>query len=108
MTRFPAMMRIARIARRHGFLSFSERPAPACWLRVGMMGVVLLMASTAAAAVATAQPTRSTQPATPRSGSDSGTTSYDVGGIRVIHRYVTANEVVAANIYLLEIGRAHV
>jgi zinc protease len=32
---------------------------------------------------------------------DSGTTSYEVAGIRVIHRYVTANEVVAANIYLL-------
>lgn len=32
---------------------------------------------------------------------DSGTTSYEVGGIRVIHRYVTANDVVAANVYLL-------
>jgi zinc protease len=29
------------------------------------------------------------------------TTSYDVGGVRVIHRRVTANDVVAANLYLL-------
>jgi zinc protease len=39
--------------------------------------------------------------ATARPPVDSGTTSYDVGGIRVIHRYVTANDVVAANVYLL-------
>ena len=37
----------------------------------------------------------------PRAAADSGTTSYEVAGIRVIHRYVTANEVVAANVYLL-------
>ena len=36
-----------------------------------------------------------------RPASDSGTTTYEVAGIRVIHRYVTANDVVAANIYLL-------
>ena len=33
--------------------------------------------------------------------SDTNTTSFDVGGVRVIHRRVTANEVVAANLYLL-------
>jgi zinc protease len=32
---------------------------------------------------------------------DTNTTSFDVGGVRVIHRRVTANEVVAANLYLL-------
>jgi zinc protease len=32
---------------------------------------------------------------------DSTTTSFDVGGVRVIHRRVTANDVVAANLYLL-------
>jgi zinc protease len=32
---------------------------------------------------------------------DSITTSYEVDGIRVIHRHTTANDVVAANIYLL-------
>ena len=32
---------------------------------------------------------------------DSTTTSFDVGGVRVIQRRVTANEVVAANLYLL-------
>ena len=33
--------------------------------------------------------------------SDSATTSFVVNGLRVIHRRVTANEVVAANLYLL-------
>jgi len=32
---------------------------------------------------------------------DSATTSFEVNGLRVIHRRVTANEVVAANLYLL-------
>ena len=32
---------------------------------------------------------------------DTNTTSYEVGGVRVIHRRVTANDVVAANLYLL-------
>ena len=32
---------------------------------------------------------------------DTATTSFDVNGLRVIHRRVTANEVVAANLYLL-------
>jgi zinc protease len=34
-------------------------------------------------------------------GDDTATTSYTVGGVRVIHRRVTANDVVAANLYLL-------
>ena len=34
-------------------------------------------------------------------GADSLTTTYAVGGVRVIHRCVTANDVVAANLYLL-------
>jgi zinc protease len=42
------------------------------------------------------------RPATPaRPATDSGTTTYEIAGVRVIHRYVTANEVVAANVYLL-------
>jgi zinc protease len=32
---------------------------------------------------------------------DSGTERYEVDGVRVIHRHVTANNVVAANLYLL-------
>jgi zinc protease len=32
---------------------------------------------------------------------DSATTSFEINGLRVIHRRVTANEVVAANLYLL-------
>ncbi len=35
------------------------------------------------------------------------TTSYDVGGIQVIHRRQTANNVVAANLYLLGGNRQH-
>nr|MCU0627250.1 hypothetical protein [Gemmatimonadaceae bacterium] len=38
---------------------------------------------------------------------DSATTSFTVNGLRVIHRRVTANEVVAANLYLLG-GTNHV
>jgi zinc protease len=47
------------------------------------------------------QARRSATSRTTQAVRDSGTTSYEVAGIRVIHRYVTANEVVAANIYLL-------
>lgn len=32
---------------------------------------------------------------------DSNTTMFEVAGVRVIHRFVTANDVVAANVYLL-------
>jgi zinc protease len=32
---------------------------------------------------------------------DSNTTMFEVAGVRVIHRYVTANDVIAANVYLL-------
>jgi zinc protease len=39
--------------------------------------------------------------AAPAPAADTNTTSFDVGGVRVIHRRVTANEVVAANLYLL-------
>ena len=35
------------------------------------------------------------------SAADTNTTSYEVGGVRVIQRRVTANDVVAANLYLL-------
>ena len=36
-----------------------------------------------------------------RTPADTNTTSYEVGGVRVIQRRVTANDVVAANLYLL-------
>ena len=47
---------------------------------------------------------------------DTGTTVFEVGGVRVILRVNTANDVIAANLYLLggvrlttdEIRRAHV
>jgi zinc protease len=53
---------------------------------------------------AVAQTTTSALPATSRTRAalhDSLTTSYDVGGVRVIHRLTPANDVVAANVYLL-------
>ncbi len=40
-------------------------------------------------------------PASSQTPADSSTTSYVVGGIRVIHRQVTGNDIVAANLYLL-------
>jgi zinc protease len=64
--------------------------------------LVLGVAATVAHPTPTsAQLQRPVVTATARSTSDSGTTTYDVAGVRVIHRYVSANEVVAANVYLL-------
>jgi zinc protease len=57
-----------------------------------------------AAATGGAQVSGSALSATSRSKvalHDSLTTSYDVGGVKVIHRLTPANDVVAANIYLL-------
>ena len=50
------------------------------------------------------QPTESALPRTSRTKAalhDSLTTSYEVAGVRVIHRLTPANDVVAANVYLL-------
>jgi zinc protease len=51
-----------------------------------------------------AQSSANALPATSRTKAalhDSLTTSYEVGGIRVIHRLTPANDIVAANVYLL-------
>jgi len=56
----------------------------------------------AAASLAVTMPARSQ--ATAQAGArtaDTGTVSFEVNGLKVIHRRVTANEVVAANLYLL-------
>lgn len=45
--------------------------------------------------------TRSGAPPTPRVRQSSETESYEVSGIRVVHRHGMANDVVAANLYLL-------
>ena len=66
-------------------------------LLIGLTGLTALVTP----AIVRAQLQRPAVPPTSRSVSDSNTTSYDVAGVRVIHRYVAANEVVAANIYLL-------
>jgi zinc protease len=42
-----------------------------------------------------------TNPVLAQRAADSATTMFEVNGLRVIHRRVTANEVVAANLYLL-------
>ena len=70
---------------------------------VGLMvlGTALLATAAADAHAIQGQAAQLTGPQTGRTAADSGTTSYEVAGIRVIHRYVTANEVVAANVYLL-------
>ena len=67
-------------------------------LAVAMAGALLSAPAAAQAVRAPASPAAAT---TQRSAADTGTTSYEVAGVRVIHRYVTANEVVAANVYLL-------
>ena len=67
-------------------------------LRILVLGALFMVS-----APRPAHATQAAAPVTPapRVPTDSGTVSYDVGGIRVVHRYVTANEVVAANVYLL-------
>ena len=66
----------------------------------GLLGIAVMgMAATAAA-----QASGSALPATSRTRAtlhDSLTTSYVVDGVRVIHRLTPANDVVAANVYLL-------
>lgn len=45
-------------------------------------------------------PAASVTSAAPQTG-DTGTVSYDVGGVRVIQRFATTSEIVVANLYLL-------
>ena len=40
-------------------------------------------------------------PAVSQTPADSSTTSYEIGGIHIIHRRATGNDIVAANLYLL-------
>lgn len=68
---------------------------------VTVAAVAAAMVSAGAETAKGAQLQRATVQASSRPATDSGTTSYEVGGIRVIHRYVTANEVVTANVYVL-------
>ena len=63
--------------------------------------LVACLASEASAQVAPPRPAPAQQAPRRGIGDDTATTSYEVGGIRVIHRRVTANTVVAANLYLL-------
>jgi len=67
-------------------------------LAVGVLGV---LASSSGAQV---QVSGSAMPRTSRTKAslhDSLTTTYEVGGVRIIHRLTPANDVVAANVYLL-------
>ena len=68
------------------------------WLVVGALAIL------AADSGAQAQSSGSALPRTSRTKAalhDSLTTAYEVGGIKVIHRLTPANDVVAANVYLL-------
>jgi zinc protease len=71
--------------------------------RVALGAAALLsLAGSAAPAAAQAAGGRSAAATTAgRTDLDTATAMFEVGGIRVIHRRVTANEVVAANLYLL-------
>ena len=80
----------------------SVTPVPASSHTARRAGVLALgLAAAVATPTLTGAQLRPVVTATARSVSDSGTTMYDVAGVRVIHRYVSANEVVAANVYLL-------
>jgi len=77
--------------------------ATTAWLRRVVL-VLSLGAGTAVEVGGQAQVSGSALPRPSRTKAalhDSLTTSYEVGGIRVIHRLTPANDVVAANIYLL-------
>jgi zinc protease len=70
-------------------------------MRRGAALAAFALAAGAVAPVGAQAPAAAAAPAGARSATDSLTSSYEVGGIRVIHRRNTANEVVAANVYLL-------
>jgi zinc protease len=76
---------------------------PSLWATVRRVAVgvtAILAVSTTVAA----QQSGSALPSTSRTRAtlhDSLTTSYDVAGVRVIHRLTPANDIVAANVYLL-------
>ena len=68
------------------------------------VAVMTAVAVVTLADAATAQASGSALPTTSRTKAtlhDSLTTSYEVGGVRVVHRLTPANDVVAANVYLL-------
>jgi len=72
------------------------------WRRGGLaLGALCVLAADGSAQ---AQVSGSAMPRTSRTKAslhDSLTTTYEVGGVRVIHRLTPANDVVAANVYLL-------
>ncbi|MEO7962606.1 MAG: hypothetical protein ABIT38_01720, partial [Gemmatimonadaceae bacterium] len=68
--------------------------------RGGFIASVGALALFAPSGALLAQAARTTAPATIASAADTGTSMYDVGGIRVIHR-MAAGEIVVANLYLL-------
>jgi zinc protease len=69
--------------------------------QTSVTSAVLLVAPVA---IAIAQTSSSALPTTSRTRAtlhDSLTSSYEIGGVRVIHRLTPANDIVAANVYLL-------
>ena len=79
-------------------------------MRASLRGPAVLLAVMVSSAIvatpgalhAQRTPTRALAATPARAAADDSlTTSYDVGGIRVVHRRTPANDIVAANIYLL-------
>ena len=75
-----------------------RRAAMSACLTTIALGTTLDAQATAPPRPARPGPARATAT---RSAADTATTSYTVAGVRVVHRRVTANDVVAANLYLL-------
>jgi len=73
-------------------------------VRAAIARAAFAACTVAASASAQVPASGSALPATSRTKAalhDSLTTSYEVGGIRVVHRLTPANDIVAANVYLL-------
>jgi zinc protease len=102
----PAARRTEAVSRHRDARRAVSPAQRAPWLPLLLAMVTMVtMASTAGAQVAPPRRPATVPAQAPAArrgiGDDTATTSYNVGGVRVIHRRVTANTVVAANLYLL-------
>ncbi|HEY0777427.1 MAG TPA: pitrilysin family protein [Gemmatirosa sp.] len=89
-------MRARRLARAARALA-----SAAVLVAAGFGGRTRAVAQVPTAQVPTAQPPAAQPTPAPTAVRDTGTSSFEVGGMQVILRRVTANQVVAANLYLL-------
>lgn len=70
------------------------------WSAVVALSTLLVSGSWDAAGAQTPARTAAAVPLAPQAG-DTGTVSYEVGGVRVIQRFATTSEIVVAKLYLL-------